>query len=356
MSEPKKKILIIEDERELLLEIGTMLGYENFEVIPSTNGNDGIRLANEYKPDLILCDIIMAGTDGFDVLRHIRKNSCTQTIPFIFITAFAEWKAMRKGMELGADDYLVKPFSRIDLLKAVKVRLERATEMQKQIKELKCNILYCVPHELQTPLNVIVGFSKSMNEDFGSLSIEDITEMSRAIYDSGIRLSSTVKKFLMLINVELNKPEKTFTRVLFTNSDICAMTQNIAQKYSRTDDLVIKCPDIELTVIKDWFLFVLSELIDNAFKFSCHGGKVIIAAEKVKNKIRIAISDNGIGFPPGVTEKIYAFTQFDRKIYEQQGAGLGLFLAKKIISLHGGEILIESKQKIGSNIIIDLPQ
>jgi signal transduction histidine kinase len=263
---------------------------------------------------------------------------------------------MRKGMELGADDYLVKPFSRIDLINAVKVRLERANELQNQIKELKSNILYSVPHELQTPLNVIIGFSKSMKEDFDTLSIEDVTEMSRAIYDSGIRLSSTINKFLMLINVELNGPEKTFAKLLLTQSDMAALAQNIAQKYSRTDDLVLKCPDIELTVIKEWLLFALCELIDNAFKFSCHDGKVIITGEKVKNKIRISISDHGIGFPSGVMEKIYAFTQFDRKIYEQQGTGLGLFLAKTIINLHRGEILIESTQKIGSNIIIDLPQ
>jgi CheY-like chemotaxis protein len=121
-----KKILVIEDSddiRENLVEILDLASYQTFA---ATNGKDGVGLAIAHLPDLILCDIMMPELDGYGVLYMLQKNTATASIPFIFMTAKAERSDMRKGMEMGADDYLTKPFDDLELFKAIDARLKRA--------------------------------------------------------------------------------------------------------------------------------------------------------------------------------------------------------------------------------------
>lgn len=120
-----KTILIIEDNtdiRESCIEILELSGYA---VLQSDNGKSGLNLALKYKPDLILCDIIMPEMDGYGVLFLLNKNEETADIPFIFLTAKTEWIDFRKGMEMGADDYLTKPFDDRELLHAVETRINK---------------------------------------------------------------------------------------------------------------------------------------------------------------------------------------------------------------------------------------
>ncbi|MDP3150770.1 MAG: response regulator [Ignavibacteria bacterium] len=120
-----KKILIVEDEKQLLNNISILLKAENFDVVTAANGKEGIYLAVKEKPDLIICDIMMPGMDGYDVLEELGKNCTTSLIPFIFLTAKVETGDLRKGMELGADDYLFKPFKSEELIKAITTRLNK---------------------------------------------------------------------------------------------------------------------------------------------------------------------------------------------------------------------------------------
>ncbi|MGE5431378.1 MAG: LytR/AlgR family response regulator transcription factor [Syntrophomonadaceae bacterium] len=121
----KKRILIIEDEDEILDNIKILLEAENYDVLSANTGELGISTAREYLPDLIISDIMMPGIDGYGVFRQLSEFEETTAIPFIFLTAKAEYKDLRKGMELGADDYLLKPFNSSDLLSAVKTRLDK---------------------------------------------------------------------------------------------------------------------------------------------------------------------------------------------------------------------------------------
>lgn len=120
-----KKVLIIEDNndiRESTAEILNLAGYETFT---AKNGKDGVDLALKHLPDIILCDIMMPELDGYGVLYLLNKNATTANIPFIFITAKTERADMRKGMEMGADDYLTKPFDDIELFKAIESRFKK---------------------------------------------------------------------------------------------------------------------------------------------------------------------------------------------------------------------------------------
>ncbi|WP_413161062.1 EAL domain-containing protein [Capilliphycus salinus ALCB114379] len=125
-----KKILIIEDEELIRINIKELLEVEDFEVWEAENGEVGIKLAQHHQPDLILCDVMMPILDGYRVLEQLRRHPLTATIPFIFMTALTDRSNTRKGMELGADDYISKPCTATELLKAITVRLEKHSQVK----------------------------------------------------------------------------------------------------------------------------------------------------------------------------------------------------------------------------------
>ncbi len=145
------KILVIEDEVSVRANISELLAEEEYQVITAGNGFVGVLWAQEHLPDLIICDMMMPTLDGRDVLKAIREDDRTESIPFIFLTARADKSDIRVGMNLGADDYLTKPFTRQEILEAVRTRLskhqsterryneahEQAESLQQKIQELQ---------------------------------------------------------------------------------------------------------------------------------------------------------------------------------------------------------------------------
>ncbi len=117
------KLLIIEDEAGIRMTLSLMLKAEGFEVTAAENGRVGIEAARAKNPDLILCDLSMPEMSGFEVLEELRRDPAIAAIPFVFLTAHADSGNRRRGMDLGADDYLTKPFTRDELLKVVKARI-----------------------------------------------------------------------------------------------------------------------------------------------------------------------------------------------------------------------------------------
>jgi CRP-like cAMP-binding protein/AmiR/NasT family two-component response regulator len=128
-----KKILVIEDNEDIRSNTAEILELSNYEVVTAENGKVGVSMAIECKPDLIICDIMMPELDGYGVLHAIQKNESIRHTPFIFLTAKTERNDLRKGMELGADDYLTKPFDATELLNAVDGRLKKIELLRKDI-------------------------------------------------------------------------------------------------------------------------------------------------------------------------------------------------------------------------------
>ncbi len=128
-----KKILIIEDNDQVRENTAEILLLSDYEVITASNGKEGVEIAMAKHPDLIVCDIMMPVLDGYGVLHLLSKHEDTATIPFIFLTAKAEKADLRKGMEMGADDYLTKPFDGIELLNAIEVRLKKSEAMKQKL-------------------------------------------------------------------------------------------------------------------------------------------------------------------------------------------------------------------------------
>src|ERR1700755_1738308 len=127
-----KKILVIEDEPEMRRKLTTILRLEKFHPLPAANGSVGVELAKKEKPDLILCDVMMPELDGYGVIAALRADAGTVTTPFIFLTAKGEKPDIRAGMNLGADDYLIKPVGKSDLLNAISARLRRQQQQAQQ--------------------------------------------------------------------------------------------------------------------------------------------------------------------------------------------------------------------------------
>ncbi len=123
-----KKILVIEDEPEMRRNLTTILRLEKFLPLSAENGRIGVELAKREKPDLILCDVMMPELDGYGVIAALRADSATRAVPFIFLTAKGERPDIRSGMNLGADDYLIKPVAKADLIAGIRSRLARAAQ------------------------------------------------------------------------------------------------------------------------------------------------------------------------------------------------------------------------------------
>ena len=155
-----KTILIIEDQPQMRRNLLTILEMEGFRVIATGDGVSGIRIAQEELPDLILCDIMMPGVDGYHVLHTLRAHKPTAPIPFIFLTAKGEKSDFRTGMNLGADDYLAKPVARTDLLSAIAARFDRERLSEESLRERIANTGFRPDFSSHTPLVQSLGLTE----------------------------------------------------------------------------------------------------------------------------------------------------------------------------------------------------
>ncbi len=354
------KILLVEDKKELCQEIARWLGYEGYEVYTALNAQDGLKLAAEKTPDLIISDIMMPGTSGYELLFELRKREKERLTPFVFLTALADQTNIRKGMGSGADDYLTKPFSRKDLLETIKAQLEKhdlfKQSIESSLKQLRTRIISYLPHELRTPLNGILGFGELLAGYQGDFSDNEIAEMGQCILTSGKRLQRIIENYLVYIQLELSeqyKPGKIPAEIL--EDIIYSECFTIARNYHRDSLLQTNIQPVDLLITEDYLRKILRELVDNAFRFSSESDYVEVNGKVAGNHYLISVKDNGIGMDQEVIKKIGAFMQFDRKKYEQQGLGLGMAIAKRMTELSGGEMIIESKPGRGTLITCKFP-
>jgi DNA-binding NarL/FixJ family response regulator len=145
-------ILLIEDQAAMRENLTLMLQMEGYEVVEAEHGRAGVELARKRVPDLILCDVMMPELDGYGVLKALRAEPRTATIPFIFLTAKGEKLDHRTGMNLGADDYLVKPVAREEVLAAITARLQRQHQQEKRIREEVSKARLSPDYSSPTPL------------------------------------------------------------------------------------------------------------------------------------------------------------------------------------------------------------
>ena len=232
-------------------------------------------------------------------------------------------------------------------------RLEKQAEVQRQsdkkLDELRGNITLALPHELRTPLNGIMGLAALLMEDYATLPPEEILESAKYIHESAMRLHRLIENFLVFSQIELmaseSKKIETSHSVAPVNVQevIPELSRAVATRYHREDDLRMDIAEASLLLPAENLRKIVEELVDNAFKFSEKGKPVAVTAEVSDHTFHLTVQDYGRGLTAEQISKIAPHTQFERKRYEQQGAGLGLVIAKRLTELLGGKISITSE-------------
>ncbi|RZJ34583.1 MAG: response regulator [Flavobacterium sp.] len=266
----KKTILVIEDNADIRENIAEILALADYSVNTASNGEEGVANARQNPPDLILSDIMMPGGDGFFVLRELQEDSSTAGIPFIFITARAERPDMRKGMELGADDYLTKPFDDVELLAAVEARFKKNAVQKEHFSK---SLLM---------LTELVGQRHGLDEL--RATIEKLRTVNykkkKYIYSEGDRING----FFLIISgkvktLKLTEDGKDFLTGIYEKDDFLGVNMLFCD--GSHNDSAIAMEDAELSFFpKQQFEELISKYPDIAGKFIKILSNEILAREE----------------------------------------------------------------------------
>lgn len=359
------KILVIDDEVSMRMLLIAALEDNGYEVVDSGSGRTGIELAQEENPDLVLCDVGLLDTSGYEVLRELRSMPKTGNIPFVLMTGLADLQGMREGMRLGADDYMPKPFDIPEMLALVAARLRKAEQIRHEAEDkaklLRSHISMMLPQELLSPLNGIIGLADILRDDSDRIQPSEAADIGRDIQTSGERLHRLIRNFLIYSQLELLNIEPERLEAMRNGTPapirkvIGEVAERIAEKYQRRDDLVLDVAAGDVAISEQNLTKLSEELIDNAFRFSEPGKPVEIRSKITGGKVWLTISDEGSGIPNEILEGLRAPDQFERLFGEQRALGLGLAVAVKLAEVHQGRAVIQSQLGTGTSILVELP-
>jgi two-component system sensor histidine kinase/response regulator len=352
------KILVIEDELTLLDATTTILGSAGYTVTEASDGNTGLLLARRELPDLIVSDIMMPGLNGYQLLEALRADPVTATIPIIFVTALSTPSAVRQGMNLGADDYLVKPYTVPHLLNAVRTRLQRQAVVKEgheaSLATLRSSLIHALPDEIQAPLQKILGHAEGLETRHQSVSPDGILQSVGAILQAGEQLQHLIENYLYYVQTEIVADDAEAIEALRREvtpdpvAVISAVAWLQAEHYQRGDDLVLDVQPAPVAVGEDSLSKIVGELVDNALRYSEPGTKVQVTAGQNGDCYALNVQDSGSGMDARQMELIRASVPV-----EQQG--LGLTIVRRLVELHNGNLSIHSAPAAGTQVKILLP-
>jgi two-component system, sensor histidine kinase and response regulator len=359
------RIIVIDNDPDILETVARVLHAEHHDVTVAVNGAQGIQLIKSRPPDLILCDISMPIMDGYAVFQTVKNDAKTSGIPFVFVTARGARSEQRKGMELGADDYLIKPFSAKELLSCVRTQIVKhhllTDRYESTLRMVRKNIIYALPHELRTPLSQIIGYAGLLEMEADPLVAATAKDYGKRITQASERLEHLIENYLVYAQIEivassLDELEKLRNHIVQDAAPIIEKSVNErAHQHKREKDVKTKLVACALHISESDLTKITGELVDNAFKFSSAGSPVVIETLRTEVTYQITVRDKGHGMSEEQIALLDAYMQFDRAFYEQQGVGLGFIIAKRLTELHGGKIKLESQQDVGTTIHVIFP-
>ena len=363
----KQRVLVVEDHKLLLQAIRDLLESQGYEVYLALNGIEALEIMQDVTPNLILSDIMMPQMDGYTFYERVRENPEWVRIPFIFLTARGQHEDIKRGKALGVEDYLTKPFDTEEVAIAVRSRLRRAEAIhqatEREFDTLKQDIINVLSHELRTPLTYIAGYTDLALEDASDLSTDELVTFLQGIKKGANRLHSLVEDMLIGVQIDTSRSRQEYEMFANVSTELDEIIHVTVQSYGSMADeqevtLEEELPD-DLPPIRlypPFFKDALGRIIDNGIKFSSTPGHVRVKAEADGEQVKIHIRDNGPGIPEEQKQYIYQrLQQLNRNEMEQQGTGMGLFIARSYIDMHGGEITLESEVGEGSTFTITLP-
>lgn len=360
----KASILIVDDTPENLHVVMEGLKDEAYELRPVLSGHQALLAATNNPPDLILLDVIMPELDGYEVCRMLKSNAKTESIPVIFLTAMDSSDDEEKGFELGAVDYISKPFNmsvvkrrirvHVELKKAQDQLLQQANELREAYAELE-TFAYTASHDLKSPINSIRIFTDfvraSLEEKNDTQTLEDIGEIELAC-DRMIRL---IDDLMALAQVKRSKVVLEKTNL----SDLARDIDRELRSIYPGRKVVFKTKEHMIAFVDQGLMRIaLMNLIQNAWKYSREREITEIHFKfHTENGQRIfSIEDNGTGFDMSKAEELFdAFTRLHGDEHFE-GTGIGLAIVKRVIGRHNGRVWAESTPGQGSTFFFTLQE
>ncbi len=348
----KNKILIVDDTVDTVELLKKRFRAEGYDTAEAYDGEEALKQVVEYHPDLIVLDVMMPKLDGYEVCQRLKIDENTRYIPILMLTAKSDVESKIKGLDIGADDYLPKPFDYKELSARVRSLLTIKAAHEKLVEEEKSGALEQmmdqVAHEIRNPLTSIGGFARKV---YGKLPEGDPNKkyMEMIINDVAI-LESMIKQL-----IELKTMAISFKKPTNINDLIMKALKLFEQEFNeKAIDVQSELADNLPLIPADEKLLkrALCNLIKNSIEAMAEGTKVLrIASRLSEGRIEILVSDTGKGIPPEELKKI--FDPFvTSKIY---GPGLGLTFTYKIIQDHNGTISVESEPGKGTTFTISFP-
>ncbi|MFM9971446.1 MAG: response regulator [Burkholderiales bacterium] len=369
----KATILVVDDAPENLTLMSDLL-KDVYRVKVANSGEHALRIAaSGSPPDLILLDIMMPGMNGYEVCRRLKEDSRTIGIPVIFLTAKAELEDEKKGLELGAVDYITKPISppivmarvknhmalkaMADFLNETNTELQSARSVAEKANLAKSEFLSSMSHELRSPLNAILGFAQLMEIDCPSptpAQKESVTQILQA----GWHLLTLINEILDLAKVESGHVPLSQEPV-----DLCEVMlecQGMIEPQAQQRGIQLVFPGFERPcfVLADRTRLkqILLNLLSNAVKYNSEQGTVnVLCGDGSPGCVRVSIRDSGAGLNPQQLAQLFQpFNRLGQEAGTIEGTGIGLVLAKRLVELMGGNIGVDSSVGRGSEFWFEL--
>lgn len=346
MSDKKKMILIVDDNAEILQVLGSLLTGSGYDLGFSRNGQQALNFVAQRKPDLILLDVIMPEMDGYEVCQKIKEDPENQNIPIIFLTAKNDTDDIAKGFEIGAVDYVVKPFNQVELLARIRTHLNLKLKEDEIIRKNaeQRELLHVLCHDLANPLANLEGIFLLMREQ---LSLWD--ELKDVVFTSiknGKDIIELVQKMRGIEEGKLKLILNPLNLLKQVEEALKILNERLKQKNISVNINIDS--DIHITAEKVSFVnSVLNNLLSNAIKFSFPKGEIDITAWKKDETVILSIRDYGMGIPLEMLSDIFKINKATNRpgTCGEVGTGFGMPLVKKFVEKYGGSIELISNDK-----------
>ena len=358
------KVLMVDDTPANIDILRKSLVNEGYQLFFANSGEKALKIANRAIPDLILLDVMMPKMSGFETAHRLKENKLTQEIPVIFLTAKNQPEDLIEGFQLGAVDYINKPFRQEEVCLRVRAHLQKCFLMKQMTQarmaaeaanHAKSTFLANMSHELRTPLNGILGYTQILMKDKSLSALQE--DGIEIIHRSGEHLLTLINDILDLSKIEAGRVELhpsdfnlgSFFKHILELFKIRAKQKNIAFHYQTNTALPYVVYGDEKRLRQ-----IIINLLGNAIKFT-EQGSVTFRVAYQESKIRFEVIDTGIGIASEELENIFLPFQQVGEMYKQpEGTGLGLAITKTLIEMMGGEIQVKTVLGQGSTFWTEL--
>lgn len=347
--QPPSKILIVEDDEAVRITLNDLLSLNGFQTIEARDGIEGLDLARRECPACILSDVAMPGLDGYELLRALRADDALRSIPVILLTAKTDRAATRHGMELGADDYITKPFTEDEIIRSIRARLEK-----KELLDELDAFAHTVAHDLRGPLATLTGRLELMELTHETSDGQNRRHQIEEAIRSARRLNAIIEDLLVLSGVRRQtRPPAPLE-----------MAGIVREALDRIDDLVRRTEaQVSLATTwpsalghAPWIVHVWANYLSNAAKYAGPRAQITVGHSPSPNsaRIRFWVADRGPGIEKDIGNRLFApFTSIPSS--RVTGHGLGLSIVRRIIEKLGGCVGFDSTPGQGSCFWFELP-